>query len=398
MQTAIRISRSPVQGGGHTPSVRVSRKGGAARKAAPTLCAPAFLTQKIADIRPAEQDGLSFFDIDIDSSFDYILKCCRRFCKFTKIQFGFEPNASMTKSQNLGLLIECMDKAVSQFGLDFFVSKKSPQGEELRVLTCAVYRVGHELEETIVIMYVSPARYLSPESAELFKRFMKFFSESTNIPLGIIGNRNNYYVDVLLSLHDDDPIFFEYLNDEELASYNDRKSIAAAYNEGGEFWNLFDEINSLPTQDAKKLADDIDSHFKDCPTNEVELMKCLLSGIDIVKDMNCFWFEFNPEDDGLPDAYGNVDGEGWASSVFASAILYSEQDGISERLLESINCDVSDGIVLSGWNIHQYLSPTVKKAYIDDFMRCRNNVGKFSNWLVEFHDKAQKFDKYGESE
>lgn len=394
MRTAVRFPQSPVRSYRVTPQDRVSRERGAARKAASSLSAPAFLTQRIDDIRPAETDGMNAYGIDLVKSYKHVLKCCKRFCRFVGLKFDFTPRTDLTKSQLLGELIDYFDKLIHPHGLDFFVSKKTPQGDETSVLECAVYRYGSELENTIVIMYVAPARYLSPKSAEYFKRFMKFFSDSTNIPLGIKGHSENFYLYSILDMYEEDPFYDE---DDEDEVRDKRKAIAAAYNEDGEFWNLFDEIGSLPKQDAEKLADEIDKYRSECPEEELGLMESLIEGIPIVKDMNYYWFEFNPEDDGLPDAYGNTDGDGWSSGVFASAILYSEQDGISEQLLESINSEVNAGIMMSGWNIHQYLYEDVKKEVIADFMRCKDKVGDFNKWLRSYYMEMEEFDKYGKS-
>lgn len=400
MQAAVRILRNPVRSHFRPASVRVSCNGvGATRKVAPSICAPAFLTQKIHDIYKDKASIKQTYGIDIGSSCDHVLKCCKRFARLAKMNFDFAPDKTTSEVQNLGRLIDEFGEAIRQFGLEFFVSKKTPQGEEVGVLECAVYREGVELDNEIVILYVAPARYLSPRSAELFKRFMKFFSDSTHIPLGIINNRENFYIDGILSMYEDYPYCSELTEDDD--DYPDVakcRNISAAYNEDGDFWNLFDEIGSLPRQDAKVLYQDLDEYRKDCPNNELALIEVMAEGIDIIKDMNAYWFEFNPEDDGLPDDYGNTDGDGWSSSVFASAILYSEHDGIAEKLLLSINGDVNSGVNLSGWNIHQYLSPNVEKSVIDEFMACRDNVGRFSLWLQQFYRETKKFDRYGKSE
>lgn len=401
MQAALSITQSPLRCHIRPASVRVSGKRvGATRKVAPTLCAPAFLTQKIADIRPEEQQGFDFFGIDLDASYDYILKCCKRFARLTGLEFDFNQCKALTKARSLAVLVDKFGEALeNQFGIELYVGKKDGYGEELNILTCAVFRPGRELEEKIVVLYVSPARYLSLRSAKLFMRFMKFFSDSTNIPLGIVDNRENFYLDNLISVYYEDPMYRDISEeDEEYESVSEKQEIASNYREGGDFWNLFDGIKNLPKQDAKKLADDIDEYRKYCPNEELDFMENLLEGIDIVKDLNYYWFEFNPDDDGLPDEYGNSEYDGWSSSVFSSAILFSEQDGICDGLLEYINGEINSGIMMSGWNIHQYLSPDVKKSDIDDFMRCKDIIGKFSNWIAEFYTQSEVFDRYGKSE
>lgn len=395
-RAAIRVPQGFVRGHIKPASIAIPSKRGATRKVTPSFGAPAFLTQKIADIRPAESDIADGYGINLDKSYEHLLKCCMRFSQFVGLKFDFAPQIGYTKPQKICSLIDYFVKLIEPLGLEFFVSKKSPQGDEVNVMECAVYRYGRELEESVVVLYVSPARYLTPRSAELYKRFMKFFSDSTHIPLGTIDNRENLYIDSILSIYDYDPYYSELTeDDDDYPEVAHRREIAAAYKEDGEFWNLFDEIQCLPKQNAKQLYKDLDEYRKDCPIKEVDLIECLAEGIDIIKDMNIYWFEFNPEDNGLPDDYGNMDGDDWASSVFASAILYSEQDGICEMLLESINSEVNACINMSGWNIHQYLSPTMRKADIMDFMRCRDRVGEFSKWIRDYYTNIEEFDRYG---
>lgn len=400
MQAARKFPQSPVRGHIKATPIGVScKRAGAKRKTASSICTSTFLTQKIEDIRPNKQDCLSAYGINSGQSYYHILKCCKRFAKLMKMNFNFKTNKTMNNAQNLGNLIEEFSDYISKFGLKFFVSKKNQQGEGGSIMECAVYRSGEELDETIVIMYVSPARYLSPKSAELFKRFIKYFSDSTNIPLGITGNKENFYIDSILSLYEDDPYYSELTEeDEDYPEVEERRKISASYNEGGAFWNLFDEIKTMPRQKATTLYKDLNEHCNDCPSDEVNVIQAMAEGVDIVKNMDVYWFEFNPEDDGLPDDYGDVYNDGCSSSVFASAILYSENDGMSDMLLESINSDVNAGVNISGWNIHQYLSPTMKQATIDKFIACKDNVREFNLWLQKYCQEIEKFDLYGKSE
>ena len=124
----------------------------------------------------------------------------------------------------------------------------------------------------------------------------------------------------------------------------------------------------------------------------------MMEGIDVIKDANYYWFEFNPDDDGISNEYGFDSADGYASGVFASAILFSEQDGISEQLLDTVNNEANAGIIMTGWNIHQWLSPDIKKADVLEFMRCKDLVASLDKWLRVFYTATEKFDKYGKSE
>lgn len=338
------------------------------------------------------------FGIDVGRSYSRMLGSCKRFLKCVGVKYDFKPTKDLSKAQNLGELIDYFEHKLNDMNLSLCVTKKRPQGEEMKILDSVVYRFGAELESTIVIIYASPAKYLSPSTAAVYKRFLKFYSDCTNIPLGMIGNDNNFYLDCVLNCYDDEIMEEMYENRSEEEDYSKHaeahKHIISSYKKDGEFWNLFNEIEHLPQEKAETLYQYMDEYRKDCPNNELELVEAMMDGIDIVKDMNVFWFEFNPEDDGLPDAYGNTDGDGWASSVFSSAILYSEHDGVGEEMLDMINSNVNAGICMSGWNIHQWLSPTISKEYIDEFMRCKDLVAEFNKWLSKFCTEIEKFDKY----
>ncbi len=371
---------------------RVSRKGRGAAEVAPVLCAPAFLTTPIESIRPTDKDAADRFGINLEKSYANILACCKRFLKFTDVEFDFHPTAGISKSQNLGELIEYFEKKIEPFGLSLVISKKDSRERMVDVLQCVVYRYGAELEDTIIIFYCAPAMYMSPAGSQMYKRFMKFVSSSTNIPLGMIGNNENFYLDCIINMYDEED-FDRYENDEE--DMKGKDPVLENYKEDGDFWNLFDEINSLPDEKPESLYKALEEYRKKCPKNELELIETMMNGIDIIKDANYYWFEFNPDNDGLENEYGC---DGYASSVFASAILFSEHDGISEELLDNVNNEVNAGIMMTGWNIHQWLSPRIKKADVLDFMRCKDLVARLDKWTRDFYHTSTKFDLYGKSE
>lgn len=395
----VQRSTSVPQGFVFHPGIRtqagISRKGRGAATAAPSLSAPAFLTSKIEPIRPSDKDAAGRFDIRLDKSYANVLACCKRFLKFVGIEFDYEPNAGLTLSQRLGELIEYFEKKIEPLGLTLVVSKKDGRGSEVDVLECVVYRWGRELEETIVILYCAPARYMSPAGCQMYKRFMKFVTDSMAIPLGISEHGENFYLDCIMNMYDEED-FYHYEDDEN--EEKEENPVLEKYKEGGEFWNLFDEIYGLPEEKPEHLYKSLEEYRQQCPSEEMEVVEAMMEGIDVVKDANCYWFEFNPDDDGIEDKYGNYGSDGYASSVFASAILYSEHDGISDALLDSVNNEVNAGIMMTGWNIHQWLSPKMKKADILDFMRCKDLCASLDEWLRKFYRATEKFDLYGKSE
>lgn len=396
MQTkrTTRVPQGFVLNTGVRAQAGISRKGRGAATAAPSLSAPAFLISKIEPKRPTDKDAAGMFGIRLDKSYANVLACCKRFLKFVGMEFDFKPIAGLTLSQRLGELIEYFENKIEPLGLTLVVSKKFPQGDETDVLQCVVYRWGRELEDTIVILYCAPAMYLSPAGSHMYKRFMKFVTDSTQIPLGIPEHSENFYLYCITNMYDEDD-FCHYEDDEE--EVNAKGPVIEKYKKDGEFCNLFDEIDGLPTENPEDLYEALEEYLHECPVNETELVESMMEGIDIVKDMNCYWFEFNPDDDGISNEYGYDSSDGYASSVFASAILFSEHDGISEALLDNVNNEVNAGIMMTGWNIHQWLSPKMKKADILEFMRCKDLCASFDKWLRLFYRATEKFDLYGKS-
>ena len=395
-QRATRVSQDFVLNTGVRAQAGVSRKGRGAATAAPDLCAPAFLTTTIDPIRPTDKNAADRFDINLEKSYANILACCKRFLKFIGIGFDYTPTVGLSKAQVLGELIEYFENKIEPLGLTLVVSKKFPQGDETDVLQCVIYRFGRELEDTIVILYCAPARYLSPAGCQMYKRFMKFVSDSMKIPLGIPEHSENFYLDCIINMYEDED-FDHYENDEE-EDVKEKDPVIEKYKVDGEFWNLFDEINGLPKEKPEDLYEALGKYFDECPEEETDIVYAMMKGIDVVKDANCYWFEFNPDDDGIENQYGGYGSDGYESSVFASAILFSEHDGISEALLNNVNNEVNAGIMMTGWNIHQWLSPKMKKADILDFMRCKDLVAYLDEWMRDFYRATEKFDLYGKSE
>ncbi len=394
-RATVPVPQGSVRHSGVRAKAGVSRKGRGA-KAAPSLCAPSFLTSVIEPIRTEDSYAEGRFGISLDKSYARILGCCKRFLKIAGIEFDYVAKEKVSKSQRIGELIDYFEKKIKPLGLSLMISKKDCQGVGVKVLESVVYRLGSELEDTILVFYCSPAWYLSPEGSKMYKRFMKFVSDSTNIPLGIPEHTENFYLDMIVNSYEDED-FDNYFDEDEKEERSEQQHIVERYKQDGEFWNLFDEINCLPAESAEELTNALEEYRKVCPDNEMELIESMIEGVPIMKDANCYWFEFNPDDDGVADDYGNDGIDGYSSSVFASAILFSEYDGVADALIENVNCEVQSGIMMTGWNIHQWLSPGMKKADILDFLRCKDLVASIDKWIRVFCQEAGKFDLYGKS-
>lgn len=382
MQRQTTIPQSFVLNHRVSKECKTDRRGAA--NAAPTICSPAFLTSKIEYIRPAERGVSLGFDIDFAKSYKHIRSCCKTFLEGVGEEFDFTP-PSLSMPMMLGELIEYFEKKLEPLGLELMVSRKNSYEEFSKVLKCAVFRSGRELDNEIVIIYCAPARYMSPRGCKMFKRFMKFVSASMCIPLG--QNSDNFYLDMTLETFESD--------EDEDGNPTELSQVRKMYKEGGEIWNLFDEIEGLPSQTPDKLYKDLERYRHCCPSNELGLIEVMMDGIDVIKDANKFWFEFNPDDDGFDE---NDYCEGYSSSVMASAILYSENDGVSDQLLNFVNSEADAGYLFSGWNIHQWLLPKIRKKEIQEFIRCKDLVASLSKWLSRFYQEAEKFDLYGKSE
>jgi len=351
-----------------------------------------FLTTSIEPIRISDKDASCCFGIDINESYFQILSCCKRFLRLVGIKFDFNPQSNLSIFQKLGELIDYFSEKIEHLGLKYVVSKKDMFGNDVNVLESIVYRPGTEMDNVVMILYCSPVFYLSPSGSQLYKRYMKFVSDSTCIPFGCSDYGENFYLDCIVNMSDD--YLNEYLDENEKRFKNELNK----YQKGGEYWKLFNEIDNLPKESVAVLRDDMKSYLQVCPPDEKSLFQVMLNGIDIIKDANINWFNFNPYNDGLPNEHGRYDDDSYSSAVLASAILFSENDGVSDSLLDYVNSDADCGLTFTGWNIHQRLSPKIDKKIVNEFIRCKDLVADLDGWLTDFYVESTKFDLYGKSE
>ena len=372
-----------------------SLQAGKGRRAdrSPSLCAPAFLTSRIDVIRPDDTDA-NIFGIDVRRSYDKLYRCCKLFTDYEHIPFTFVPVNNTTQLQRLSQLIDYFDGILKHFGLELHTSRLDEYQKETNVLEYTIYRNGYEMECRIIVLHVAPADYLSPEGSRLFKRFMKFYSENTNIALGVVNNYDNFYLDYLLEWY----VERDYYDDEESQKEKEKyRKVFEGYKEDGKFWNLFDEIESQKGVTDESLQRELEAYLKVCPEDEEELMKAMYDGIPIVKHMNIYSFVFNPDVDGLPDENGYCDDNTWNSSVLCSAILYSDNDGLCDSLLESISSDQYCGVMFYGWNYHLRLTPKTKRKDLRYFIDHKDIISEYASWESDFYNAASKFDNYGKS-
>lgn len=369
---------------------------GAQGKAYAPFRSTAFLRQSILDIGLNEDYLLRCYGIDVGGSYKKMLESFKTFCKVVGLEFGFAPQPFFTKTQTLMSAVDYFCNLIKPLGLELSVSRKCAQGEDLGGLECCVYRYGKELENNVVVLYACPARYLTPKGAELYKRFMKFVSQSMHIPLGVNNSGALFYIETMVQVYDDEFLSNPSSDDEEYRDEAERmRTMLEAYRENGEFFSLLEEIHLLARQDVTTLQNDMEEYSRCCPENEAGLIECLMGGLDIVRDMDVEKFDFSPDDNGFPNDWGYDADSEWSSIVSFSSILYSQYDGMTDAVIGFLNDDVEAGANISGWNIHLRLSPVMDSRDITEFMRCKDLVWRFSSWLGSFYENTEKFDRYG---
>ena len=365
----------------------VQSKRAGATAVAPSLCTSAFLTQKIQPIT-SDESKVALYGFNVTETHKWIAGCCRRFLETIGMKYDYKCNTRHTKPIMLLDIIEYFEKKIEPLGLSLSIRKEEEENDN-EVLKCVVYRYGSEMELSIPVFYCCPAEYLSPEGADLYKHFIKYVSDRTRIDIGVKEYTDNYYLGMLSDIYQD-----TCCQEEDDVQFG----MVKHYCNNGKFRPLLDEIDALPVYEGKYFKTLLEEYRHKCPSEENDLVECMIDGIDVVKDLNRHWFDFDPDNDGMPNANGYVEDGNSSSGVMASAILYSENDGLCDEMLDMINGDADSGLNITTWNICQYLTPKLKKSQIKEFVRCKDLVRDFKEWLDKFYNASGKFDRYGEPE
>lgn len=377
---------------GFVPLGRKStRRAGRAENASSASLANSFgfLNTRFEDLGMNDDTLIAGYGLNVVSGYDKLSALCARFLKHYKVDFDFKPTNDGSFGGKLQELTAWFDEKIKPFGLELAVVKHDKYDSENHDVDFVVYSWIEELEQIVVIMYCSPAHYLSPKGAELFKKFMKYVSSSMCVPVG--ANEDNYHIDGVLEMIRDeaeaDPDFEQHADDTMFTVANQYKS--------GKFKELFEEIKSLPEPTPSQLIKELEQYRKQCPTNEMDLVECMIDGVPIIGRMNVHGFDFNPDDSGLPSSEDWDNEDGWLSSPLTTAIVYSENDGVGELLLENVNCYIQNGVGGYGWHSHLYLSERMTDADMESVVADKEAARKFSYWISDFYEETKKFDLYG---
>lgn len=364
-----------------------SRRTGGGAEVAPSICAPSFLTGTIEDIRLNEAYVSEKYQFDVEDSCRSLFGCSKRFMEVMGLEFGF--TSSSTPLKRLGELIDYFEGVLKKYEVELYIGKKDGSGCVNDVLQYALYRESTVMYNTILVLYASPCHYLSERGSMIYKHFLKFFHDSTQIDLGVREMSDNFYLNFIMDMDEEG---------DECEGFGEGQGYFKEYRKDGMFWNLFDEVENIEGVTKDSLYEECSDYIKECPSEEKDLFRIMLDGIPTISEMNKYWFLFNPEDDGVEALNPYSDPEEQCSIVNFGAILYSEKDGMSNTLVQHINDDVNCGRDPYGWNIHQWLSPNIEDRYIEEFIRCRFIVDDFSKWIDDFNVEAMKFDKYEQIE
>lgn len=349
-------------------------------------CNPlAFLNEKLEDY-PIE-GLLDQYSINLEGSYKKIRVGVERFLAAHDLKLSYIPKKGEEYNEMLVQMMEEFGKLLEPMGFGCMMHKDDYEP----ILDAAVYAYGGDMDYTIGEIYVRPAETLPPEESMLFKRFIKLFSSETNIGLGL--DCESFFIETQMDYfegyYEDEN--FENLDEEEKEWANFRKQVAANYKEGGKYFKLFKEIDSLSVN-RDELKRDLQEYMKKYKGNqekfsEWRLMGVLLDGIDVVKFINIFDWTFNPDNDGVDSS---AEDNFYSAASLLNFIFYSEHDTFGESVLDAVNnsCDEIMGwcngfVITHENNFEDHL------LYFEESVKA---VPKFRQWLQDFYKSAEKFD------
>lgn len=349
----------------------------------------AFLNVKLKDKPVKEEQLSSCYNLNIASSYDRLCRTVERFMRFFGKPFDFAPKKRSNIVEKLDGLISWFEPKVEELGFQLATLKHDPYDEDCADIDFVVYSPCAELEMKVIVFIASPAETLPPKAAELYKEFISFVSDSMCIYIG--ANSDNYYLDMIMTYHDDPDQDIEELEGEDREHLQKRRDTVAAYREGGKYEKLFEEIRRLHPENLKER---MEQYIEECDDFDVcHLFKVIVDGLPVVKQMNIHWFDFNPDVDGFTE-----EGDGYIEVFSQQAILYSDNDGIEDALIQALENDYNCGVNPVDYNLHLWLSEELKDDEIREFAEAIDLGSRFSKWIVDFYHAVKKFDKIQEEE
>lgn len=340
-----------------------SRRKKTARPTAARTDSRAFLSQPLHSIAMSESPMMK---IKTGGICDTLNMSCNRIFSLTGEDFRFSNEDSV---QHMIDVIKVMDDWAVKHNLSFTAVKDADDD-----ISFVLYKEMTCLELRVFVYYLSPADYLPKETAELYKRFICYVASSLGISV-MPENSDNRYVDMLL---------FNDCLDEE-----DHGDIYDLYNNNEKVKKLFEETRDA---DIGDLLEDLTKHRKVCGPNELDLVEAMIEGMEVMKYISIYKYDFNPYLDGFDDSDGDIE---LPSTL---AILYSSNDGLEEMVLDCINNDHYCGLIPQGWNRWLRLSPSIKREELESLMADEAIEERFNEWNTKFYEQMVKFDLYKKKE
>ena len=333
-----------------------------------------FLTEKIGSIRPTVEQISYELGVALNESCTYLFECFKNFMQCLGEEFDYSlGNKSLLDA--IPNMVKAFENSIEKYGLRVSLMKSDIGGTE--ILSPVIYYEVGNLEGRVVIFYASPVDSLSKRGSELFARFISFLSYAMGIGIGYDESVGNWYLDTLFQCYMDDPDAFD--DDDVIKQYHE-----------GDIAETLQRLREMPKPEMDELINDIKSYLSDCPSEETDLFSTILEGLPIVSSMEIREYDYIPDDDGFDKIHEN----GSMSIVYSTCILYSENDGMDNTLIECINNDCDSGENITGWNLFMLITPKTTK---DDIVALKKRIeiaDSFEEWQSRYYQEESKFDRY----
>lgn len=323
------------------------------------------------------------YGINCVGSFNRLLEGSSQFFSHYGKSVDFTPSVDSSYCDNFISLIKHIEEKAIEVGCEFAAVSHDQYDDDCSGLDFVMYRKESALEDVAVILYASPALYMSEKGGSLYRKFIKLASDSMGVTIG--ASTDNYHLDMIMEMcieeSEADPDEELYVGSAEMGR------IVNEYRYGGSFKELFDEIDALPSIAPTALLKELKEYRKICPDGESELIGCMIDGVPLVSRINVAAYDFNPE--------GYDDSESWLSSPLTTAILYSRNDHIADAMIDNINDELNSGAICYPWTRVLFISEKLKEESVKEFDDDYKLLPLFRDWVCKFFDVTEKFDNYG---
>ena len=324
----------------------------------------AFLNTHLDSRRVSDKELELAFNLDLGDSYKEMLAGVNKLLEELgeNDRITLPPIAS--NGEDINGILSKLESILSKKQLNLVVQRRDPYDEDCKDLDLVVYSNMDCFDFTVVVLYCSPASYLKDKARELFMRFMRTICADMNIDFGVSDSESCYLEMLGMEIEDTEDL------DPQLAGYQ----------KGNEYYEIFEEIKSLPYTPPDKLKAEIDEYRKSCERGLLaDFLHCLERGLDVA-NLNIQEFCFDPSNDGIFDR-----DESSLKTPTLTAIFYSPYDGLTDEYLSIINSDVESGIEVTGWN---YAVPIIEdcitKESVNQLFECKERGKRFLDWNDEF--------------